>query len=291
MRCSPRSNCSRRSGRRTAPSPSRDSRATRPRPPTTTRRSCAKRPACSTASSRSAPATCCRAPGTSRRSPSPASTPPASGTPRTPSCRACGCASARASRRARTRATYFEALEAHLLEHVPHGAQLQIEDLDLGQPFLVDTSGWAAADALDAMHEAFGKKAVLMGSGGSIPFIADLVERYPAAQILITGVEDPDARAHSPNESLHLPTFQHAILAEALLLARLECTRRGPARRIGDMTDTTISPEVVDQSPTRHARGRADRRPPPTRCAACSSRRAATTCVCASPCSRADAPV
>ncbi len=72
-----------------------------------------------------------------------------------------------------------------------------------------------------AMHEAFGKEAVLMGSGGSIPFIADLVERYPSAQILITGVEDPDARAHSPNESLHLPTFEHAILTEALLLARL----------------------------------------------------------------------
>ncbi|MEO8094965.1 MAG: dipeptidase [Pseudolysinimonas sp.] len=121
---------------------------------------------------------------------------------------------------------YFEKLEAHLLKHAPHGAQLQIEDLDLGQPFLVDTSGWAAADALDAMHEAFGKAAVLMGSGGSIPFIADLVERYPKAQILITGVEDPDSRAHSPNESLHLPTFEHAILTEALLLARLDA--RGP---------------------------------------------------------------
>jgi cysteinylglycine-S-conjugate dipeptidase len=117
---------------------------------------------------------------------------------------------------------YFEKLEAHIMQHVPHGAQIQIEDLDLGQPFLVDTSGWAAADALEAMHEAFGREPVLMGSGGSIPFIADLVERYPSAQILITGVEDPDARAHSPNESLHLPTFQHAILAEALLLARLD---------------------------------------------------------------------
>lgn len=116
---------------------------------------------------------------------------------------------------------YFAALEAHIAEHIPHGAQWQIEDLDSGQPFLVDTSGWAAEDALDAMHEAFGTAPVLMGSGGSIPFIADLVERYPAAQILITGVEDPDARAHSPNESLHLPTFQHAILAEALLLSRL----------------------------------------------------------------------
>jgi acetylornithine deacetylase/succinyl-diaminopimelate desuccinylase-like protein len=117
---------------------------------------------------------------------------------------------------------YFTALEAHIAEHIPHGAHWSIEDLDSGSPFLVDTSGWAAEEALDAMHEAFGKKAVLMGSGGSIPFIADLVERYPAAQILITGVEDPDARAHSPNESLHVPTFEHAILSEALLLARLD---------------------------------------------------------------------
>ena len=106
-------------------------------------------------------------------------------------------------------------------EHIPFGAQWQIEDVDSGQPFLVDTSGWAASEAVDAMAVAFGRDPVLMGSGGSIPFIADLVERYPGAQILITGVEDPDARAHSPNESLHLPTFQHAILAEALLLARL----------------------------------------------------------------------
>ena len=62
---------------------------------------------------------------------------------------------------------------------------------------------------------------VEMGIGGSIPFIADLVELFPAAQILVTGVEDPDSRAHSPNESLHLGVFHRAILTEAVLLARL----------------------------------------------------------------------
>lgn len=115
----------------------------------------------------------------------------------------------------------FEILEAHLREHAPFGAHLELEDLDLGEPFLVDAGGWAAEDALATMHEAYGASAVQMGSGGSIPFIADLVQRYPDAQILITGVEDPDTRAHSPNESLHLPTLQRAILAEALLLSRL----------------------------------------------------------------------
>ncbi|HEY4225951.1 MAG TPA: dipeptidase [Pseudolysinimonas sp.] len=116
---------------------------------------------------------------------------------------------------------FFEKLRDHLLEHAPFGAQLSIEDLDLGQPFLVDTDGWAAEDALATMQEAWGAEPVQMGSGGSIPFIADLVARYPKAQILITGVEDPDTRAHSPNESLHLPTLQRTILSEALLLARL----------------------------------------------------------------------
>ena len=55
--------------------------------------------------------------------------------------------------------------------------------------------------------------------GGSIPFIATLTEVYPEAHILITGIEDPDTRAHSANESLFIPDFQKAILAEALMLA------------------------------------------------------------------------
>jgi acetylornithine deacetylase/succinyl-diaminopimelate desuccinylase-like protein len=72
------------------------------------------------------------------------------------------------------------------------------------------------------MTQAWGTQAVETGIGGSIPFIADLVEVFPQAQILITGVEDPDSRAHSPNESLHLGVFQRAILTEAVLLAKLE---------------------------------------------------------------------
>ena len=116
---------------------------------------------------------------------------------------------------------YHALLEAHLRANAPFGAQLEFENPDLGQPFLVDTSGWAVAEAKATMAEAYGAEPVEMGAGGSIPFIADLVERFPSAQILITGVEDPDSRAHSPNESLHLGTFQRAILAETFLLARM----------------------------------------------------------------------
>jgi len=115
----------------------------------------------------------------------------------------------------------YEALERHLRAHAPFGAHVTIEDVDLGDPFLVDTAGWAATEAKRAMTDAWGKEAVETGIGGSIPFIADLVREFPEAQILVTGVEDPDTRAHSPNESLHLGVFKRAILTEALLLARL----------------------------------------------------------------------
>jgi acetylornithine deacetylase/succinyl-diaminopimelate desuccinylase-like protein len=116
----------------------------------------------------------------------------------------------------------FSALEHHLRAHAPFGARLEISDVDRGNPFLVDTSGWAVAVAKDAMEQAWGAAPYETGIGGSIPFISDLVEVFPDAQILITGVEDPDSRAHSPNESLHLGVFQRAILTEAVLLAQLE---------------------------------------------------------------------
>jgi hypothetical protein len=37
----------------------------------------------------------------------------------------------------------------------------------------------------------------------------------------VTGVEDPDTRAHGANEGLHVAEFERVCLAEALLLERL----------------------------------------------------------------------
>ena len=115
----------------------------------------------------------------------------------------------------------YAALEAHLRANAPFGAELTFADVDCGDGFLVDTDGWAVDAAHDAMRDGYGVDPVDVGVGGSIPFIADLVREFPGAQILVTGVEDPHSRAHSPNESLHLDTFRRAVLTEALLLSRL----------------------------------------------------------------------
>ncbi len=114
-----------------------------------------------------------------------------------------------------------EALMAHLRAQVPWGAELEFDDLDVGEPFLVDTKAAGVERMCAAMRGAWGAEPELTAIGGSIPFIAELVERFPSAQILVTGVEDPETRAHSPNESQHLGVLRKAIKTEALFLAGL----------------------------------------------------------------------
>ncbi len=121
-----------------------------------------------------------------------------------------------------TAADAFQAVATHIEHHTPFGAHVEFGDVDLGNPFLVDASGSAAMMEIEALRDAWdGAEPVLAGVGGSIPFIAQLAEVFPDAQILVTGVEDPQSRAHSPNESLSLDVFRRAILAELLVLARL----------------------------------------------------------------------
>ena len=180
----------------------------------------------------------------------------------------------------------YAAIEAHLRAHAPFGAQLTFSDVrTTATPSSSTRAAGRSATALDAMHEAYGVEPVEIGVGGSIPFIADLVREFPGAQILVTGVEDPHARAHSPNESLHLETFRNAVLAEALLLEkldarserltdtlarshgrvagrRIEASRRvrGPSRRSA-MTDTALSTDqtVLDARRRAHRRRRRSR--------------------------------
>lgn len=114
-----------------------------------------------------------------------------------------------------------ELLTDHLKSHAPFGAHVEVTIGELGAPFATDTTSDAAQHMLWALAQSWGKQPLEAGMGGSIPFTAHLKEAYPQATILITGVEDPDTRAHGINESLHLEDFRHVILAEALWLARL----------------------------------------------------------------------
>jgi acetylornithine deacetylase/succinyl-diaminopimelate desuccinylase-like protein len=113
------------------------------------------------------------------------------------------------------------ALKAHLVEHAPFGARVTITDGELGKPFQAPADSPAMQAARHAFEQAWGTPPVDIGIGGSIPFIADLLEEFPDAAILVTGVEDPDSRAHGANESVHLGELERVVLAETLLLTGL----------------------------------------------------------------------
>lgn len=115
------------------------------------------------------------------------------------------------------------ALTRHLEANVPWGAEITVTPgRSNGQPCVIDASGPAYDVARAAFKEAWdGTDPVDIGVGGSIPFIAAFTEAFPDAAVLVTGVEDPDTRAHGANEGLHLKEFERVCLAETLLLNNL----------------------------------------------------------------------
>ena len=115
----------------------------------------------------------------------------------------------------------YALLAAHLRQHVAWGARLEVTLDDEGPGFAAHAEGPVYDQARAAFADAWGVEPVDIGVGGSIPFVARFAEKFPDAGILVTGVEDPDARAHGANESLHLGEFEKVCQAEALLLARL----------------------------------------------------------------------
>ena len=113
-----------------------------------------------------------------------------------------------------------QALKEALERDPPYGAKVAFEAEK-------SSTGWdapALAPWLDAaMSEAskafFGKPAMAMGEGGTIPFMGMLGEKFPEAQFLITGLLGPHSNAHGPNEFLHVPTGKKLTCCVASVLA------------------------------------------------------------------------
>jgi cysteinylglycine-S-conjugate dipeptidase len=114
-----------------------------------------------------------------------------------------------------------DALAAHLRAHAPWGVRVSVEQGAMAEPYTARTSGPGYRAARAALSQAWGVPVAEVGAGGSIPFVTAYARHFPAAEILVTGVEDPGTNAHGPNESLHLTLFEHACEAEALFLASL----------------------------------------------------------------------
>ena len=77
---------------------------------------------------------------------------------------------------------------------------------------------WLEASMQSASEAFFGKPSMYMGTGGTIPFMGMLGERFPKAQFLITGLLGPKSNAHGPNEFLHIETGKRLTCCVAQVL-------------------------------------------------------------------------
>ncbi len=77
---------------------------------------------------------------------------------------------------------------------------------------------WLEASMQKASQAFFGKPSMYMGTGGTIPFMGMLGERFPEAQFLITGLLGPKSNAHGPNEFLHIATGKRLTSCVAQVL-------------------------------------------------------------------------
>jgi acetylornithine deacetylase/succinyl-diaminopimelate desuccinylase-like protein len=100
-----------------------------------------------------------------------------------------------------------EAVKAALEKDPPYGAKVSFEvESSMGGWNAPSNEPWLDAAIQSASKACFGADAMYMGTGGSIPFMAMLSEKFPGVQFVVTGVLGPQSNAHGPNEFLDIET-------------------------------------------------------------------------------------
>jgi acetylornithine deacetylase/succinyl-diaminopimelate desuccinylase-like protein len=112
------------------------------------------------------------------------------------------------------------ALVDHLHAAAPWGVHVTVEIEATGAPFEAATDGPAYRAMASAMQEAYGRPMARLGQGGSIPLCNVFAETYPAAELILMGVEEPRALIHAPNESVDPTEISSMALTAALFLQR-----------------------------------------------------------------------
>lgn len=111
-------------------------------------------------------------------------------------------------------------IKTALEEDPPYGAKVSF---DIGSCMAgwnaPPTAPWLEHALQHASRTHFGRDAMYMGTGGTIPFMNMLGERFPAAQFLVTGLLGPHSNAHGPNEFLHIATGKRLTACVAEIVA------------------------------------------------------------------------
>jgi acetylornithine deacetylase/succinyl-diaminopimelate desuccinylase-like protein len=112
------------------------------------------------------------------------------------------------------------AMQAALEADPPYDAQVTFElEASTGGWNAPAFEPWLEQSLSHCSEEIYGREAIHIGCGGSIPFMGMLGERFPRAQFFITGVLGPQSNAHGPNEFLHIEYAKKLTSCVSMVLA------------------------------------------------------------------------
>jgi len=112
------------------------------------------------------------------------------------------------------------AFRAFVRARLPADCQVAFGNFGLAPPLQLSFDNPALSKARTALAEEWGRKAVTVGAGGSIPIVADFKSVLKMDSLLVGFALDDD-RVHSPNEKFDLTCYHKGIRSWARILAAL----------------------------------------------------------------------
>ena len=114
----------------------------------------------------------------------------------------------------------FEAFKRFVADRTPADARVEMTQFSSAPGVEIPTDSKFVAAAREAMADEYGRPAVLMGSGGSIP-VVESMRRILGVDSLLMGFGLADDQVHSPNEKFEWRCFHQGLRSHARLLAKL----------------------------------------------------------------------
>ena len=116
-------------------------------------------------------------------------------------------------------------ISTYLKQIAPKSVKVKVDVLHGGNPVIAPRDHEAVKAGMSAMEKAFGKKAVFMREGGSIP-ITEVFASVLKAPSVLMGLGLPGDNIHSPNENFDLENFYGGIKSSALFLEKFAALGR-----------------------------------------------------------------
>ncbi len=117
-------------------------------------------------------------------------------------------------------AAVFTAFQRFVAERTPADARVTFQQFAGAPGMEIPTTSRFVQAARAALADEYGRPAVLMGSGGSIP-VVESMRRLLGVDSLLMGFGLNDDQVHSPNEKFEWRCFHHGLRSHARLLGQL----------------------------------------------------------------------